>query len=133
MTSEATSREAVTRARPEPRSSPDAPPPLPPRELEADGGVCVPFESDGEAWVARSAGKGAGGTGSYGLAMLEAVHFCRASEPATPLFEALVAAGTLAGMFPDELRALLGRATRIVTPEELPPQERRRGRSLRDR
>jgi hypothetical protein len=131
MTDEA--REAVTRARPDTRSSPDAPPPAPPRELETQNGICVPFDSEGEAWIARAAGKGAGGTGSYGLAMMEAVHFCRASDAATPLYETLVAAGTLAGLYVEELRTLLGRAKRVVTLEEArAAAESRGGRNLRD-
>jgi hypothetical protein len=133
MTADASSREAVTRALSEPRSAPDAPPPSPPRELDGRTGICLPFDYEGEAWIARAAGKGAGGTGSYGLAMMEAVHFCRAAEPVTPLYEALVAAGTLTGLFEDELQLLLSRAHRIVTPDEIPPMDARRGRSLRER
>lgn len=133
MNGEVSTSEAVTRARPESSSSPDAPPFPPPRELEPHTGICVPFEFEGEPWIARAAGKGAGGTGSYGLAMMEAVHFCRASEPVTPLYETLVAAGALAGLFPDELCVLLQRARRIVMLEDRPAPEIKPGRNLRDR
>jgi hypothetical protein len=132
MTAEAMSREPATPVRPDPGFSPDAPPPPPPRELEPHAGICIPFEFEGEPWIARAAGKGAGGTGSYGLAMMEAVHFCRASAPVTPLFEALVAAGALAGLFPDELCVLLRRARRVVTLEEVSPPDIKPGRHLRD-
>lgn len=132
MSAEAARRESGSPPGPEPAPAPDAPPPAPPRELEPETSICIPFEFEGEPWLARAAGKGAGGTGSYGLAMVEAVHFCRAAEPVVPLYEALVAAGTLAGMFPDELCALLRQARRIVTPDELPPPDVARGRRLRD-
>jgi hypothetical protein len=48
--------------------------------------------ADGE-WLAWLAGRSVGGTGSYNLALLEAVHFARAEQPAQALREALVARG----------------------------------------
>ena len=131
MAAEEAPHEAVTPARPATRGAPDAPPRPPPRELEPSAGWCRGFEAEGTEWVARAAGRGAGGTGSYGLGMVEAVHFAHAETPGTPLFEALVAAGRLAFLYDDELRALLRTATRIVTVVES-RSEGRGGRGLGD-
>jgi hypothetical protein len=131
MASEEPPHEAVTPARPATRGAPDAPPPPPPRELEPVAGWCRAFEAEGREWIARAAGRGAGGTGSYGLGMLEAVHFAHAEAASTPLFEALVAAGRLAFLYDDELQGLLRTATRIVTVDETRP-EGRGGRGLGD-
>jgi hypothetical protein len=131
MTAEEPPHEAVSPARPATRGAPDAPPPQPPRELEPAAGWCRAFDVEGTEWIARAAGRGAGGTGSYGLGMLEAVHFAHAEAPSTPLFEALVAAGRLAFLYDDELRSLLHTATRIVTVDDTRP-EGRGGRGLGD-
>lgn len=118
MSAEEAPREPLTPAKRATRAAPDSPPPRPPRALEPDTGHCRSFEVDGEEWLARTAGRGAGGTGSYGLGMIEALHFARASEPTAPLFEALLEAGRLPALYDDELRALLHAARRIVTIEE---------------
>jgi hypothetical protein len=128
MATEEPPNEPITPARPATGSG-DAPPPLPPRELDPGDETARSFEVDGEAWVARPAGKGAGGTGAYGLGMIEAVHFARADDPATPLFEALLPAGRLPGLFDDELRAVLASARRIVGAGDQ-RSEGRAGRSL---
>jgi hypothetical protein len=133
MTADGSTSDPVTRVRPETRTSPDAPPPDPPRELERDTGFCRPFEHAGENWIARAAGKAAGGTGAYGLGMIEAVHFALAADPAQPLFEALIAAGSLSALYDEELGALLRGASRIVTLEEVrAAAESRGGRGLGD-
>jgi hypothetical protein len=105
-------------ARPSTRSHGDAPPPAPPRELPRTGPSERTFEHEGRRWIARLAGKGAGGTGSYGLALLEAVHFAAAEAPGTPLREALLARSRFEGLFDSELAALLERATPITTRED---------------
>jgi hypothetical protein len=58
-------------------------------------------------WIARLGGKGACGTGSYGLGLVEAVHFFEPSEPERPLREALVARGRFEGLFDEELSRML--------------------------
>ena len=93
----------------------DAAPPEPPRELDAAPAVEHAFSGDGEAWVARLAGKGACGTGSYGLGLVEAVHFFRAAEPARPVREALLARGRFPALYGAEVEALWRAATPIVT------------------
>lgn len=71
------------------------------------------FERDGEAWLVRTAGAGAYGTGARGRARLMAVHFYREDAPETPVREALVPAGVYPHLLPEELRALYDRATPI--------------------
>ena len=78
------------------------------------------FVCDGEEWLAWLSGGSAYGTGVHGPAMLEAVHFAKASAPDTPLFEALLPAGRFHGLFEDELIALLKSATRVVDTAERP-------------
>ena len=92
------------------------------------------FTFDGEDWVAWVSGSGAYGTGVPGLGNVEAVHFARATESTVPVFEALVAAGRLEGLFDDELRELFRGARRVVDASELPESVRTKGRtrSLRD-
>lgn len=72
----------------------------------------ISFELDGERWIARSGGTGAGGAGARGLAPFEAVHFYRPGE-ARPRFEALTARGRLEQLFEAELAELLRRATAV--------------------
>lgn len=72
----------------------------------------ISFELDGERWIARSAGTGAGGAGARGLAPFEAVHFYRPGEE-RPRFEALTARGRLDQLFETELAELLRRATPV--------------------
>lgn len=72
------------------------------------------FEVDGERWLARTAGAGAGGTGRAGPAYLEAIHFFRVAEPDEPRREALLARRRLPELFDSELAALFRGATPIV-------------------
>jgi hypothetical protein len=96
----------------------DAPPPPPPHELsQSDDGERW-FEVEGKSWIARLQGKGACGTGAYGLGLVEAVHFFDTETPDRPIAEALLARGRFAGLFDSELAELLANATPIVLPEE---------------
>lgn len=67
------------------------------------------------------AGKGAWGSGAYGLGMVVAVHFARAEAPDKPVREALLPRGRFVGLFDEELRALLASATPITAA---PPSSR---------
>ena len=93
---------------------------LPPRAAEPTGEVEAErsFEADGQRWIARLGGKGAYGTGAFGLGFVEAVHFFAADEPERPVSEALVARGHFGGLFDSELVELLARAIPIAQPEE---------------
>ena len=95
-----------------------------------DGGLDVHcernFSVDDVEWVAYISGSGAYGTGHWGLAALQTVHFARASDPGVPLFESLVPANQFAGLFDNELRQLFKNATRIVIPEGGPAAAPRR-------
>ena len=95
----------------------DAPPPPPPRELDRDYTDVLEFEIDDVAWLAWISGKAAGGTGSYGLGMFEAVHFAPAAAPDRAVREALLARGRFAHLFAEELRALFRESRPIVEPE----------------
>jgi len=95
----------------------DTPPPAPPRELPRATDDDRAFEHRGARWIARLAGRGACGTGSYGLALVEAVHFYDAGHPERPLREALVARGRFESLYDAELGVLLESATPIVLPE----------------
>jgi hypothetical protein len=86
------------------------------------------FEVQGQVWVARLAGNGAGGTGAWGLGSLNAVHFSMEADPDTPLFEALLPGGRLEFLFPEELAALLAMARPIVIPAEPVMDHARDGR-----
>ncbi|MEX2281247.1 MAG: hypothetical protein WEE89_02040 [Gemmatimonadota bacterium] len=95
----------------EPSRSPD----LTPGELDV---LCERnFTVDGVEWVAYVSGRGAYGTGHFGLASLQTIHFALAGEPGTPLLETLVPANQFAGLFDRQLMHLLKHATRIVIPE----------------
>jgi hypothetical protein len=96
----------------------DAPPPLPPHELPQGDEVERWFDVAGKSWIARLQGKGACGTGAYGLGLVEAVHFFEGDAPERPVREALLPRGRFAGLFEGELAELLARATPIVLPEE---------------
>jgi hypothetical protein len=91
----------------------DPPPPAPPHELDSDSVAERLFDAEGAPWFARLAGKSAGGTGPYGLAMVQAIHFFRAERPDLAVREALAARGRFDGMFDEELIAMLARATPI--------------------
>jgi hypothetical protein len=71
----------------------------------------------GEEWIVRSGGTGAAGTGSEGLAIVEAIHFYRSGE-LRPRFEALIARGRWTDLFDEELAALLGSAVPVAPPLE---------------
>lgn len=107
--------EPTAPVKPVTRGRGDTPPPAPPHELRHDPVSERQFEHEGRSWIARPAGKGACGTGSYGLGLVEAVHFFDAAEPARPLREALVARGGFDGLFDSELVRLLATACPIVT------------------
>lgn len=109
---------------PAPPAHPAEQPPEPPQELDPDPDTPRTFEMDGIRWIAHVSGKSAAGTGPYGLAMLVAVHFSHAEEPARPRFEALLPRGRFAHLHDDELRALLRRSIRIILPGG-PETERR--------
>jgi hypothetical protein len=79
------------------------------------------FSHDGEEWVAWLSGEGSLGTGAYGLAHVEAVHFARAAEPARPLMEALLARGRFVNLFDAELCRLLAAAVTIRPPDSRNP------------
>ena len=75
------------------------------------------FTVDGVEWLAFVSGSGAYGTGHFGLASLQTVHFALASEPGKPVMETLVPANQFAGLFDRKLLQLFKQATRIVIPE----------------
>ena len=75
------------------------------------------FEVAGTAWVAYPSGLGAYGTGHWGLAPVEAIHFARADAPDVPVLEALLTYGRLEHLFPVELEALFRQAREIVIPD----------------
>ena len=60
------------------------------------------------------------GTGSYGLGLVEAVHFSAADEPDRPLREALLARGRFDTLFDDELGRLFDAATPITNAPDQP-------------
>ncbi|MEX1182668.1 MAG: hypothetical protein WEF86_05500 [Gemmatimonadota bacterium] len=96
-----------------PRSAEDARPPAAPRELTRSRHSERWFEINDEKWVARPSGKGAWGTGSYGLGLVDAVHFCRAEDPHAPVAEALLPHGRFDALYDEELAHLLAGAVLI--------------------
>jgi len=87
------------------------------------------FDVAGSAWTAWVSGKGAWGSGAYGLGMVVAIHFAPASAPERPVREALLARGRFAGLYDEELRALFEQSVEIVHGQqraEPPRRERRR-------
>lgn len=109
------SHEPTSPVKPLTRGRGDTRPPAPPRELDRGTAGERQFMAEDCSWVARIAGKGACGTGSYGLGLVDAVHFCDGAEPDVPLREALLAHGRFESLFDAELVNLLARATPIVT------------------
>lgn len=101
----------------------------PARESTPDSSLPMDFELEGEAWIARVAGKAAGGTGATGLGLVDAVHFFRAQAPDEPVREALLGRGRFPTLHEAELRALWAAAKPIVVPEgglaAAPPRRRR--------
>jgi hypothetical protein len=108
------------------RSHGDAPPPLPPHELPRDAAPARRFTHEGRSWVAWLSGKGAYGTGSYGLGLIDAVHFADAAAPDLPLRESLLAHGRFEQLFDAELAALLNRSVEIRPADgrQSPPPRR---------
>lgn len=105
----------MKRPRPAPRSAParpsaDAERHLP-RELPRDDPGLHRFGTPEGEWLAWIAGRSVGGTGSYNLALIEAVHFARAERPDRPLREALLGRGKFAELSDAELVALLAAAS----------------------
>ena len=80
------------------------------------------FDVDGVVWVARLAGGGAAGTGTFGLAMIECIEFATAAAQDRPVREVLVQRGIFDWLQDAELRSLL---------ENAPPLSKRR--TLEDR
>jgi hypothetical protein len=107
--------EPTAPVKPATRGRGDTPPPAPPHELRHDPKAEREFQHEGRRWLARLGGTGAYGTGSYGLGLVEAVHFFDAGEPERPLREALIARGRFEGLFDVELISLLQAARPIVT------------------
>jgi hypothetical protein len=101
--------------KPATRGRGDTPPPAPPHELRHEPAGERQFEHEGHTWIARVGGKGACGTGSYGLGLVEAVLFFAAQDPERPLREALLARGRFDGLFDVELVRLLQTARPIAT------------------
>ena len=102
---------------PAPPGSPDDPKPNPRREPARSDVPPRPLVIDGTEWVAYPSGKGAYGTGQWGLAGVEAVHFAKADAPEKPLLEALLASGRFSDLYDEELIALFRTARTIVIPE----------------
>jgi hypothetical protein len=98
-------------------ANPDAPRPNPRREPARSDAAPRPLVVDDVEWVAYPSGKGAYGTGHWGLAGVEAVHFARADAPEKPLLEALLASGRFCDLYDEELLALFRTAREIVIPE----------------
>jgi hypothetical protein len=86
-----------------------------PRELTGEPAGRRRFVTPAGEWVAWVAGRGVGGTGSYGLALLEAVRFARVEQPDRPVSEVLVGRGTFDRSGEDELVQLLTRAQPLDT------------------
>ena len=80
------------------------------------GAVQRRFTHEGVEWIAYVSGRGAYGTGHWGLASLQAIHFARAESPERPEYEALIAAGRFDDLYTRELVTLFQTARRIVIP-----------------
>ncbi|HUF51463.1 MAG TPA: hypothetical protein VMN60_11545 [Longimicrobiales bacterium] len=94
----------------------DEPTPPPPHAIPLPHAAARSFTIDDVLWFACASGDGACGTGSYGLGMVEAVHFFHADAPDVPVREALLARGRFAFLYDAELCALWAGATPIVSP-----------------
>jgi len=112
------SHEPTAAVKPATRGRGDTPPPTPPHELPRDAQVEHRFTHEGRSWLARLSGKGACGTGSYGLALVEAVHFFDPAEPDRPLREALMPCCDFEALFEAELIRLLAQSRPIATRAE---------------
>lgn len=92
------------------RGRDDQPPRGPPRPLSRSPTESRTLEIDGESWTARVAGSSVAGTGSYNLALVEAVHFAPAKRDAAPRREALLPHGVFAHLADAELVTAFRRA-----------------------
>ena len=99
--------EPTAPVKPATRGRGDTPPPAPPHALRHEPAGDRQFEHEGRTWTARAGGTGACGTGSYGLGLVEVIHFFDPSAPERPLREALVPHGRLAHLYDEELIRLL--------------------------
>jgi hypothetical protein len=107
--------EPTAPVKPATRGRGDTPPPAPPHELtHEDAAGDRTFTHEGREWLVRLSGKGACGTGSYGLGLVEAVHFADPAEPARPLREALLALGRFESLYDAELVRLLATSRPIT-------------------
>jgi hypothetical protein len=106
--------EPTRRAIPRSRGRGDTRPPAPPSELERPPERSRRFSAGADEWIAALSGKGAWGTGSYGLGLVDAVHFFRADAPERPVREALLARGRFESLFETELAELLERSVPIT-------------------
>lgn len=95
--------EPTAPVKPATRGRGDTPPPTPPHELAHETAVVHEFEHEGRRWIARLGGKGACGTGSYGLGLVDAVHFVDPDSPDRPLREALLPFGRFESLYRAEL------------------------------
>ncbi|NJD09949.1 MAG: hypothetical protein FIB01_05710 [Gemmatimonadetes bacterium] len=78
------------------------------------------LQVDGTEWIARSAGLRAAGTGSFGLAAIEAVWFVQPGGGGARRL-ALVARGAWLGLYDEELARLLRSAVPVVPAAEPGP------------
>ena len=108
--------EPTAPVKPTTRGRGDTPPPTPPHELKHEEAGDRRFEHEGQQWVARPGGKGACGTGSYGLGMLEAIHFYDPEHMQRPVREALLPFGGFASLYDEELIRLLLSARPVEPP-----------------
>lgn len=108
--------EPTAPVKPVTRGRGDTPPPAPPHELRHEAADERQFEHEGRTWIARLGGKAACGTGSYGLGLVEAVHFYDAPDADRPQREALIAHGGFHGLYDAELIRLLAEARPVVPP-----------------
>ena len=73
------------------------------------------FIADGAEWLARTAGRGTGGTGRVAPARVHAIHFSKAAEPEVIAAEVLVPRAQLDDLYDEELAELLARGLRSRT------------------
>jgi hypothetical protein len=69
---------------------------------------------DGTAWIARLAGEMAAGSGAFGLGFVACIDFALASEPHTPLRQALIQRGMFTQLFDAEIIALFRRSQPLI-------------------
>jgi len=113
-------------------TAPRARPAHMPREFVTAKGSPREITIDGVSWVVYSSGGGAYGTGHWGLAPFEAIHFARADSGDTPELEALLPSQRLDDLFDAELVALFRTARAIVRPDPSAVLQQPRRFSLED-